>query len=151
MTLCELLDELRRRQISLQAEGDALRVRGASPPDPAIRAEIRTHKRAILSILVPQRTQEGCAFPKQWRHIPELPPKHRRVPTQDEDGVGLRYRVCLFGVPYLLSFRPNRGPSSLDVVDAEGRYRAFPDLSEFYRWAWATYQLSTGTLVDAHS
>lgn len=143
MTLFQLVKELDRQGVTLKAEGKALRIQADMPPDPFLREQIRAQKVALLACLDPQRTpgEEGC--PERWWHVPVLPPKGDRVQTAGPTGEGLRYRVQLFNRWYLLRFRPSRGPESIDVVDAEAKYRAFSDLHEFYRWAWAETYLSS--------
>ncbi len=141
MTLSELRCELDRAGITVKVEEGRLMAAPSERLTPELKAAIKAHKPALVSLLEPSRSSdEGC--PEHWRHIPVLSPKGEHVPTQDAQGKGLRYRVKLFDRWYIIRFCPNVSETHVEVAGSDGKRRAFADLHELYRWAWAEAYVS---------
>jgi hypothetical protein len=88
-----------------------------------------------LSILNAERTESlETTCPNHWLHIPLLP---SRVTTMDSEQKGKRYRVNLFTRWYIIRFCPNISNEHVEVTGDDKKHRAFANLDEFYRWAWA--------------
>ena len=135
MNLTELQTALDHAGVIVRADGGELVIKSKDRLTPDLVAALREHKGALLSLLTPARSpDEGC--PAHWQHLPLLPAKGERVETQNDAG-GLRYRVALFGRWFIVRFRPNVSQTHVEVTGDDGKRRAFADLYEFYRWAWA--------------
>jgi hypothetical protein len=137
MNAATLLTQLSKLGISVTTVGDALDVSPKSKLTPELVAALRNHKQALLSLLEPSRADGDDGCPSHWLHIPVLPPKGQQAFTQGEDGQGLRYRVKLFDIWYMLRFAPHISSDTIEVVCQGSKRRMFADLNEFYRWAWA--------------
>ena len=135
MNLLELQRALDQAGMVVRADAGELVIRPKDRLTPDLITALKEHKPALLSLLEPARSPDaGC--PAHWQHLPLLPAKGERVSTEDNAG-GLRYRVALFGRWFIVRFCPNVSPTHLEVVGGDGLRRAFADLHELYRWAWA--------------
>lgn len=138
MTAQRVLSELSKRGVTLQTtERGTLRFHPAEAVTPELKEAIKQHKASLLALLEPQRTADTGNCPEHWQHIPLLPAKDLKVTTQDDEGKGRRYRVCLFGVWYLLSYRPTISTEHFEAVDEQRTRRMFANLEELYLFTWA--------------
>lgn len=136
MTVAELQDTLTAHGVTLEpTEEGKLRVHGALTPE--LRAAVKAHKAALLSLLEPERTPDTDGCPDHWRHIPMLPAKGEGVVPVDDHGDGTRWRVCLFGTWYLLRFCPNVSATHVEATSQDGKHYAAPSLDSLYRALWA--------------
>jgi hypothetical protein len=137
MTPHELVAELTALGVSLEVRGGRLRASPKSRITTDLDAALRIQAKALVTLLEPSRTDSNEGCPSHWLHIPMLPPKGDKAITQTDDGQGLRYRVKLFGVWYLLRFAPHISADTVEVVCQACKRRMFASLDEFYRWAWS--------------
>ncbi|MCA9835699.1 MAG: hypothetical protein KC422_02245 [Trueperaceae bacterium] len=132
-----LVRELTSCGVTLRVEGEHLVVTNKNKLTRDLIDALKSHKLELIHLLNPQRSHDA-SVPDHWRHIPVMPVKGERVARFGPNGEGLRYRICLFDVWYIIRFEENA--DVLRVTNLENgvpKNRMFTTLDEFHRWAWA--------------